>query len=114
MLAHGHGTECNRSRIVLSEQSETNNLNQRLKDHRSKTSRAAKFSKENGEFKLVYSEEYSTFLNGNVSVARLYAGIKLLVRISVIQSFRIDMEDIFQRSLVKELGKLDNKVKIST
>lgn len=41
---------------------QTNNLNQRLKDHHSKTSRAAKFSKENGEFKLVYSEDYPTLL----------------------------------------------------
>ena len=41
---------------------QTNNLDQRLKDHQSKTSRAAKFSKENGEFKLVYSENYSTLL----------------------------------------------------
>lgn len=41
---------------------QTNNLDQRLKDHQSKTSRAAKFSKENGEFKLVHSEDYSTLL----------------------------------------------------
>ncbi len=41
---------------------QTNDLNQRLKDHYSKTSRAAKFSKENGEFKLVYSESYPTLL----------------------------------------------------
>lgn len=41
---------------------QTNNIDQRLKDHQSKTSRAAKFSKENGEFKLVYSENYSTLL----------------------------------------------------
>ena len=41
---------------------QTNNLDQRLKDHQSKTSRAAKFSKENGEFKLVYSENYITLL----------------------------------------------------
>lgn len=39
---------------------QTNNLDQRLRDHHSKTSRAAKFSKENGEFKLVYSENYPT------------------------------------------------------
>lgn len=39
---------------------QTNNLDQRLNDHRSKTSRAAKFSKENGKFTLVYSENYST------------------------------------------------------
>lgn len=41
---------------------QTNNLNQRLKDHQNKTSRAAKFSKENGDFNLVYSENYSTLL----------------------------------------------------
>ena len=41
---------------------QTNNLNQRLKDHQSKTSRAAKFSKENGEFELVYSENCPTLL----------------------------------------------------
>lgn len=41
---------------------QTNNLQQRLTDHHSKTSRAAKFSKENGEFTLVYSEDYSTLL----------------------------------------------------
>ncbi len=41
---------------------QTNNLNQRLKDHKSKTSRASKFSKENGEFKLVYTESYLTLL----------------------------------------------------
>ena len=39
---------------------QTNNLDQRLKDHQSKTSRASKFSKENGEFHLVYSEDYPT------------------------------------------------------
>lgn len=41
---------------------QTNNLDQRLKDHQSKTSRASKFSKENGEFKLVYLEHFSTLL----------------------------------------------------
>ena len=41
---------------------QTNNIEQRLADHRSKTSRAAKFSKENGEFKLVYSEQHQTLL----------------------------------------------------
>lgn len=39
---------------------QTNNLNQRLKDHLSKTSRASKFSKENGDFELVYQQTYST------------------------------------------------------
>ena len=41
---------------------QTNNLDQRLRDHQSKTSRSAKFSKENGEFHLVYSEDYPTLL----------------------------------------------------
>lgn len=41
---------------------QTNNIEQRLKDHHSKSSRAAKFSKENGEFKLVYQEHYETLL----------------------------------------------------
>jgi len=41
---------------------QTNNLNQRLKDHKNKTQRASKFSKENGEFKLVYQENYETQL----------------------------------------------------
>ena len=40
----------------------TNNLQQRLKDHKNKTTRSSKFSKENGEFKLVYQEEYKTQL----------------------------------------------------
>jgi predicted GIY-YIG superfamily endonuclease len=41
---------------------QTNGLDRRLKDHRSKTSRTAKFSRENGEFKLVYKENYSTLV----------------------------------------------------
>jgi len=41
---------------------QTNNLDQRIRDHHSKTSRASKFSKENGECKLVYSEDYPTLL----------------------------------------------------
>ncbi|OGE45318.1 hypothetical protein A3B39_04525 [Candidatus Daviesbacteria bacterium RIFCSPLOWO2_01_FULL_37_10] len=41
---------------------QTNNLNQRLKDHKNKAQRASKFSKENGEFKLVYQENYETQL----------------------------------------------------
>lgn len=41
---------------------QTNNLGQRLKDHKNKATRASKFSKENGEFKLVYSENYSTLI----------------------------------------------------
>lgn len=41
---------------------QTNNLEQRLKDHSSKITRASKFSKENGEFKLAYEEKCSTQL----------------------------------------------------
>lgn len=41
---------------------QTNNLLQRLKDHKSNSSRASKYSKENGKFKLVYTENYSTLL----------------------------------------------------
>ena len=41
---------------------QTNDLQQRLRDHHNKASRAAKFSKESGEFKIVYSENYSTLL----------------------------------------------------
>lgn len=41
---------------------QTNNLKQRLKDHKNKATRASKFSKENGEFELVYQEEYQTQL----------------------------------------------------
>ncbi len=41
---------------------QTNHLEQRIKDHKSKTSRSAKFSKDNGEFELIYTEEYDTQL----------------------------------------------------
>ena len=41
---------------------QTSNLGQRLKDHSSKTTRSAKFPKENGEFTLVYQETFSTQL----------------------------------------------------
>lgn len=41
---------------------QTNNLSQRLKDHTNKATRASKFSKENGDFELVYQEQYSTRL----------------------------------------------------
>lgn len=41
---------------------QTNNLQQRLKDHKYKATRASKFSKENGKFELVYQEEYQTQL----------------------------------------------------
>ena len=39
---------------------QTNNLSVRLKDHESKTSRSSKFSKDHGNFELVYKEEYQT------------------------------------------------------
>ena len=41
---------------------QTNNLQQRLKDHKNKTDRSSKFSRENGDFKLVYTEKYETQL----------------------------------------------------
>ena len=41
---------------------QTNNLQQRLIDHKNKASRSSKFSKENGEFKLIYKEEYEGLL----------------------------------------------------
>lgn len=37
---------------------QTNNLHQRLIDHKNKATRASKFSKENGEFKLAYQEQF--------------------------------------------------------
>ena len=39
---------------------QTNNLEKRLKEHKNKTSRSAKYIKYFEYFKLVYSEEYST------------------------------------------------------
>lgn len=39
---------------------QTNNLEKRLKEHSSKTSRSAKYMKAFESFKLVYSEEYLT------------------------------------------------------
>ena len=41
---------------------QTNNLEQRLKDHKAKATRASKFSKENGDFMLAYQESYPTLL----------------------------------------------------
>lgn len=41
---------------------QTNKLQQRLTDHKNKATRASKFSKENGEFELVYQEDYETLL----------------------------------------------------
>lgn len=41
---------------------QTNNLQQRLTDHKNKATRSSKFSKENGEFELVYQEEYQAQL----------------------------------------------------
>ena len=42
---------------------QTNNIDQRLKDHLSKSTKASKFSKENGDLKLVYQESYKTRLD---------------------------------------------------
>jgi predicted GIY-YIG superfamily endonuclease len=41
---------------------QTSNLLQRLKDHSTKTTRGSKFSKDNGDFELVYQENYLTLL----------------------------------------------------
>jgi predicted GIY-YIG superfamily endonuclease len=41
---------------------QTNNLEQRIKDHLSKADRSSKFSKDHGEFKLVYQENYDSRL----------------------------------------------------
>jgi putative endonuclease len=41
---------------------QTNNLEQRLVDHKNKADRASKFSKDNGDFELVYTEAYQTQL----------------------------------------------------
>lgn len=41
---------------------QTNNLRQRLTDHKNKATRASKFTKENGEFTLVHQEHYGTLL----------------------------------------------------
>jgi len=38
---------------------QTNNLEQRLKDHLNKKERSSKFSNDHGDFKLIYKEEYS-------------------------------------------------------
>lgn len=42
---------------------QTCNLNQRIRDHKNKASRASKFSKENGNFELVYKENCPTQLD---------------------------------------------------
>lgn len=39
---------------------QTNNLEKRLKEHKSKTSRSAKYMKSFDSFELVYTEEYMT------------------------------------------------------
>jgi len=39
---------------------QTNNLEKRLKEHKDKTSRAAKYTRYFKSFKLVYSENYSS------------------------------------------------------
>lgn len=41
---------------------QTNNIQQKIIDHKHKANRASKFSKDNGEFRLVYREEYQTQL----------------------------------------------------
>src|SRR6185503_15218139 len=41
---------------------QTNNLNKRLEEHRNKTLKSAKFTKEHGNFELVYSEKFSNRL----------------------------------------------------
>jgi predicted GIY-YIG superfamily endonuclease len=41
---------------------ETNNLNTRQKQHQSKSTKSAKYIKDNGDFKLVYKEEYPTLI----------------------------------------------------
>lgn len=41
---------------------QTNNLEKREKQHQSKSSKAAKYIRENGTFQLVYYEEYETRL----------------------------------------------------
>lgn len=39
---------------------QTNNLQSRLKSHLDKTTKAAKFTKDHGNFKLVYQESYDS------------------------------------------------------
>lgn len=41
---------------------QTNNLQKRLEEHRGNQSKGAKFSKEHGEFDLVYTENFNTRL----------------------------------------------------
>lgn len=41
---------------------QTNNLQRRIKEHLNKTSKSAKFIKENSGFKLVYKEKYPTLI----------------------------------------------------
>lgn len=41
---------------------QTNNLEKRLEEHKSKNSKASKFSKEHENFKLVYQEKFNTRL----------------------------------------------------
>lgn len=42
---------------------QTNNLIKRLNEHKSKKSKSSKFSRENGNFKLVYTEELDNRLD---------------------------------------------------
>jgi len=39
---------------------QTNNLQSRLKNHHSRTTKSAKFPKEHGNFELVYQEQYDS------------------------------------------------------
>ncbi|MBN2094055.1 MAG: GIY-YIG nuclease family protein [Candidatus Zambryskibacteria bacterium] len=41
---------------------QTNNLEKRLKEHRSKNTKASKFSKEHKDFELVYQEKFDSRL----------------------------------------------------
>ena len=41
---------------------QTNNLVKRLKEHNSKKTKSSKFSKDHGDFKLLYKEDYSSRL----------------------------------------------------
>jgi predicted GIY-YIG superfamily endonuclease len=42
---------------------QTNNLEERLKNHSHKTTKSSRFSKDHGDFKVVYTEEYKTRLD---------------------------------------------------
>ena len=42
---------------------QTNNLKKRLGEHKNKNSKSSKFSKEHGDFKLVYQEQFDSRLD---------------------------------------------------